>query len=77
MERENLISYAANFVSFLLDEKIAKHINRIVLFGSVARGNFDKESDIDVFIDTKKEIGNDVQGILSMFNQTETQKSGS
>ncbi|MDP7079237.1 MAG: nucleotidyltransferase domain-containing protein [Candidatus Undinarchaeales archaeon] len=41
-----------DFVSFLMEEPgMVERIGRIVLFGSVARGDFDEESDIDLFID--------------------------
>lgn len=74
MKKENLISYAVNFISFLLEDKIAKEIDRIILFGSIARGDFDEESDIDLFIDTKSNIESDVAKILSLYLQSENQK---
>ncbi len=74
MNRNNLIAYAADFVSFLLDSDIFKRINRIILFGSVARGNFDEESDIDLFIDTKEGIEKEVRSILHLFQDSEIQK---
>lgn len=74
MKREELISYAISFVSFLLDSKIFKHIDKIILFGSVSRGDFDEESDIDIFIDTNEEISDDVKKQLNLFKQSETQK---
>lgn len=74
MKRENLISYSTNFVSFLLDEKIAKDIDRIILFGSVARGDFDEQSDIDIFIDTKKDIEKEVLSTLFLFRKSEINK---
>ena len=51
MKQTNLIAYAAHFVSFVLDHGVLQKINRIILFGSVARDIFDEESDIDIFID--------------------------
>lgn len=54
-----LVSYALDFVSFLmqnLKEKEKSQINQVILFGSVARGEATKKSDIDIFIDTYKEI---------------------
>ncbi len=49
-----LIGYASDFVSFLIEnlkkEEIEK-IKRIILFGSVARKEASKDSDIDIFID--------------------------
>jgi len=71
MERANLISYAVNFVSFLIRKK--PEIDKIILFGSVARGDFDGESDIDLFIDTnlgKKEI----ESILELYEMSEENK---
>ena len=72
MDRETLISYANAFVSFLLDTEISKNIDKIILFGSVARGDFDEESDIDIFIDTLKDIGGGVERILNLFMESET-----
>jgi hypothetical protein len=47
------VAYAENFLSFLfLNKGIAGHINAIYIFGSAVRGELEKESDIDVFIDT-------------------------
>ena len=54
----NLIAYAQNFVSFLLDkltEKEIANIKTIILFGSVAREEATKGSDVDIFIDIYKE----------------------
>lgn len=48
-----LISYALDFASFLVQNiKDKNKINAIILFGSVARNEATKESDIDIFIDT-------------------------
>lgn len=74
MKKENLISYAMSFVSFLLDEPISKKIDKIILFGSVARENFDEESDIDLFIDTKANIEKEILKISSLFKESETHK---
>jgi len=62
LNREILISYAAAFVSFLLRSGIkAGRIKAIYLFGSVARGDFDKQSDVDIFVDTDAK---DIDGII-------------
>lgn len=52
-----LIAYAQDFVSFLLDKlnKDSMKINQIILFGSLARGEAEKGSDVDLFIDTTDE----------------------
>ncbi len=51
-----LTSYASYFVSFFLSNarKSVESIERIILYGSVARGEETKESDIDLFIEVKK-----------------------
>lgn len=55
LSRENLIALCYAYVSYLFREKnIQEKIKTIYLFGSVARGDFDKESDIDIFIDIEK-----------------------
>ncbi len=74
MNRYELISCAMDFSSFLLKSGIAKDIRNIILFGSVARGDFDSESDIDIFVDTDKgrAIKNEVEKLLSAFEKSET-----
>src|SRR3989338_5004376 len=45
-------SYALNFLTFLfLEKSVEDKIISAYLFGSGARGELDKESDIDVFLD--------------------------
>lgn len=47
------VAYTYDFVSYLmLQPSLKKYpINKIILFGSVARGDYTKKSDIDIFID--------------------------
>ena len=54
---EKLLAYAQDFVSFLMFnlKRKCSEINKIILFGSVARDGADNDSDIDIFIDTKNE----------------------
>ncbi len=48
-------SYASYFVSYLLfNLKNSDNISKIILFGSVAKGEADKKSDVDIFIEVKK-----------------------
>jgi|SRR3989338_8311046 len=50
-----LKAYASYFVSYLLHHlKDIRNVQRIVLFGSVARGEETKESDVDLFIEVMK-----------------------
>ncbi len=73
MNKHELIAYAMDFCSFLLKSETGKDINKIILFGSVARGDFDSESDIDIFIDTEKgEIEEAAKRILKSFEISET-----
>jgi len=49
---KNYFPYIYDFLSLVLEEtEITGKIKRIVLFGSVARGEADEGSDIDLFID--------------------------
>lgn len=54
-QKNELTAYALDFASYLIP-KIEK-IDRIILHGSIAKGNFDEESDVDLFIDTKEKEG--------------------
>lgn len=48
-------SYASYFVSYLLfNLKNSDNISKIILFGSVAKNEADKKSDVDIFIEVKK-----------------------
>jgi len=50
-----LISYAIDFVSFFIqNSKNLQNINSIILFGSAARNEATKKSDIDLFLDIKE-----------------------
>ena len=51
-KRNELIAYAIDFVSYLISK--GPEINRIILYGSIARGDFDEESDVDIFVDVLK-----------------------
>ncbi len=49
----SLIAYALDFTSFLLEKlgKESEKISKVVLFGSVARGEASEKSDVDIFVD--------------------------
>lgn len=62
----NLIAYAQDFSSFLLqNSKKAEKIEKIILFGSVVRGEAEKTSDIDIFIETKEDL--EIEKIIKKF----------
>lgn len=51
----DLVAYAMDFASFLIQKAAtSEKIRNIVLFGSVARGEAGKGSDVDIFIDVVK-----------------------
>lgn len=72
-QQDSKLSYASYFVSYLLNEiKDFSRVNSIILFGSVARGNAGKDSDVDIFIDVNRankkfegDVGKIVEGFYS------------
>lgn len=68
MEQRKLISLALSFTSFLI-ERI--EVKSVILFGSVANNTFDKESDIDLFIETDKKNTNKIKNLLELYEKTE------
>lgn len=69
-----LKSYASYFVSYLLNNlKNLEMIERIVLFGSVAKDQATKESDVDIFIEVKKKtkaLEEEIRKIEEQFYQS-------
>ncbi len=65
--RNKLIAYAMHFASFLIEKGI--NAKRILLFGSVASGDFDDKSDVDIFVDIDKRKEKDVLGLVSGFEK--------
>ena len=66
--KKRLISYAYSFISYLfrrLSINEIKSIKGIYLFGSVAEGRATPESDVDIFIDSKKEFKINVEGFYN------------
>ncbi len=70
------IAYAQSYVSFLLSllrpAETAK-IKSVILFGSAARGEAAKDSDIDIFIDIfveDKKLGKRIEQITGDFNDS-------
>lgn len=73
MKQEELISYVYDFISQLMDHhQMPDTIRRIILFGSVARGDFDRDSDLDLFIDVKNAQPDVSTLIKNVLNQFET-----
>jgi len=68
MEQHKLISLALSFTSFLIGRIGVKSV---ILFGSVANNTFDRESDIDLFIETDKKSADKIQNLLELYEKTE------
>ena len=67
LKSKDLIAYASSFVSFILSKIKAKEI---ILFGSAARGEAGKESDIDLFVNVEnneKEIKKTINKEINKF----------
>ncbi|MFH0837401.1 MAG: nucleotidyltransferase domain-containing protein [Candidatus Aenigmatarchaeota archaeon] len=68
--KKGILPYIYDFISILMDEKDArKKIRKILLFGSVATGEYDKKSDIDLFIDTNESNFNNIDHIVRESNK--------
>jgi len=67
MEKNKLISLALSFASFLFDRM---EVKSIILFGSVAKNNFDEESDIDLFVETDKKNEKRIMTALELYKKT-------
>ncbi|MBU0761096.1 MAG: nucleotidyltransferase domain-containing protein [Nanoarchaeota archaeon] len=67
-------AYASYFVSYLLKElKNDEKIKSIILFGSGARGEAVRDSDIDIFVDVKKKnklFEKEIEKLLKSFNKS-------
>ncbi len=74
MKQETLLGYALSFSSFLLDSTVGSHIEKIILFGSVARGDFTNESDIDIFIEADEEFEKEIEKIHALFQSSQMYK---
>lgn len=46
-----MLAYIYDFVSFLFEKDLKKEIKNIIVYGSAASGEFDEQSDIDIFIE--------------------------
>jgi len=63
--RSKIAAYALEFTSFLLESGIEPR--KVILFGSAVTGEFDRESDIDIFVDMNRTQEKNVRSALKMF----------
>ena len=68
-ERNKIIAYAMDFASYLISK--FDDADRIILHGSIARDDFDEQSDIDLFIDTEKKNEKKINKILEDYYNTQ------
>ena len=70
-----LIAYALDATSFIIEKTSHRdNIRQVILFGSVAREEAGKESDIDLFIDVLqegKEMEEEIHQLLNRFYQSQ------
>ena len=69
---KEILAYVYDFLSMVFEDEIKGKIKEVILFGSVAKGTFDKKSDIDLFFNVKekkdeKEIEEKLRSILKSF----------
>ncbi len=68
-----IMSYVYDFLSMVYEQEgIVNEINEIILFGSIAKKSYDKDSDIDLFFNIKninktKEVEESIKKILKTF----------
>ncbi len=68
MEKNNLTAYALDFVSYLISKQ--ENIDRVILYGSIAREDFHDDSDIDLFIDAHPKNETKIKKILDNYYKT-------
>ncbi len=65
-----IFPYIYDFVSILFENKQAmKPVKKVILFGSVTTGDYDEESDIDLFIEVPSK--NEIEKIETLVKKTE------
>jgi len=66
--KNELIAYAMDFSAYLVSKDV--NISRIILHGSIERGDFDEESDIDIFVDASEKEEKKINKILENYYKT-------
>lgn len=77
LSKEERFAYAYAYLSYLFRGEKPK-IRRIFLFGSIARGDFDEKSDLDLFLDVdkkdEKRLTKMAERALNRFQEVEGEK---
>ncbi len=71
--KNDKIAYAAAFSSYLIER--VESIRSVVLFGSASRGDANKGSDIDIFIDTVSGSKNEIRKVIDAFYDSQICKT--
>lgn len=69
LKNKILLAYAIDFSAFLTERIDMESIKRIILFGSAARGEASKDSDVDLFIDITRDKNNIKKNIKKIKEQ--------
>lgn len=69
-----IFAYVYDFVSFLFEEDLNSEIKSVILYGSVASGKYDDESDVDLFIEVwdgnrTKAVESEIKSRLNRFEE--------
>ncbi len=73
IKRNELVAYALDFTSYLISR--VEGVDSVILFGSVAKDEFDDESDVDIFVNSKdKKMENAVKKSVDSYCLTEKYK---
>lgn len=67
MPAERDIRKWAKCAARLGQEELAKRINKVILFGSVARGDYETQSDVDLFIEADPRLERRIHNVLSLW----------
>ncbi len=59
-----MLGYIYDFISLIFDKEPKNNVRKIILFGSFARGNARKDSDIDLFIDVDEKNQETVSSLV-------------
>lgn len=74
-----IFSYIYDFISFVFEREIKDKIKNIILYGSVASGEFDEESDVDIFVEVwdkneKSKIEEKIKEQINKFEEIASRK---
>ncbi|MBL7160937.1 MAG: nucleotidyltransferase domain-containing protein [Candidatus Aenigmarchaeota archaeon] len=76
LNKNLLTGYAQAYMSYLFRDSQLPSLKQAILFGSVARGDFDSKSDVDIFLDTvnEKEMEKATKRAMKRFLSSEEYK---